>query len=64
MLAYHFMHSLLDSIIHRVGVGLAIALNTNRIFMMNPDGPLKTEERDNTWHVKNQYCQELVSIRI
>jgi hypothetical protein len=43
--------------VHVIGVGLAIALNTKRVFVMNPEGPLTTVERDNSWQVRNSFCE-------
>jgi hypothetical protein len=43
--------------VHVVGVGLAIALNMNRVYMMNPKGPRKSEDRDNRWQTHNKYCK-------
>eukprot|EP01038_Epipyxis_sp_PR26KG_P011759 gene11759-15735_t len=44
--------------VHIIGVGLALAMNLNRVYVMNPDGPLRsTVELDNRWQVRNPFCE-------
>ena len=39
--------------VHVIGVGLAVALKTNRVFIMNPEGVPEHDHLNNTWQVKN-----------
>jgi hypothetical protein len=43
--------------IHVIGVGLALAMNMNRVFLMNPEGRPVNEDRDNRWQVNNSFCR-------
>ena len=43
--------------VHVVGNGLAIALNMNRIYVINPDGPLVEPLLNNTWQIDNEFCR-------
>eukprot|EP01038_Epipyxis_sp_PR26KG_P011760 gene11760-15737_t len=46
--------------VHILGIGLALALNMNRIYVMNPNGPLSPiMELDNRWQVNNSYCNSI-----
>eukprot|EP01038_Epipyxis_sp_PR26KG_P011758 gene11758-15734_t len=44
--------------VHVLSIGFALALNLNRIFVMNPEGPLRSStELDNKWQTNNSYCK-------
>jgi len=43
--------------VHVLGVGLAVALNTKRVFIMNPDGAPEHDFLNNTWQVQNPFCR-------
>lgn len=44
--------------IHVIGIGLALAMNMNRVFLMNPEGRPVNEYRDNRWQVNNSFCRK------
>jgi hypothetical protein len=46
--------------VHIIGSGLALALNMKRVYVMNPEGPLKGEKgaHDNTWQMDNDFCKK------
>lgn len=45
--------------VHVLGVGLAVALRTNRVFMINPEGTPEHDFLNNTWQVQNKFCRGL-----
>lgn len=44
--------------IHVVGVGLALAMNMNRVFIMDPAGPKATDFLNNTWQTRTPFCSD------
>jgi len=47
--------------VHLIGIALAVALNSNRVFLMNPEGPPPAIEQglDNSWQVDTPLCRKL-----
>jgi hypothetical protein len=45
--------------IHVIGLGLAVAMEMNRVYVINPEGPTASSLNDNRWQVNNDYCKGL-----
>jgi len=42
--------------VHVIGLGLALAVQMGRVYVLDPRGPPKTNERDNGWQTQNKFC--------
>eukprot|EP01041_Mallomonas_annulata_P010792 gene10792-22529_t len=45
------------SVVHTEGATFALAMELNRIYLPNPDGPLKGNKNDNSWQTRNSFCK-------
>lgn len=45
--------------IHILSVALAIAMELNRTLVMNPEGAISNQFRDNSWITHNDFCREM-----